>query len=676
MEQKPLDLEVHEGETKLDVWKRRVLFLLLIVLCVAFAAPTFGSCSGALGSGGSNVWGSFTVAGRRFVVREADFRRAHARYAAFARLYPGAAARLFPEIERKAGFGDDEIWAQLILDEAAKAGGVHVSDAEVQEALESHPQFQTAGHFDRDKYSAEMRQMHRYQGVDHAEFTSALRSILRTERWRSVWASAYSVPQSRETWQEWSKRNVKLTVDYVVQPYAPLAAKVASLPVTDEELKRIKILPKAVELLTLPARRGYEAAFVRTREVTDAQREAMTKLAADAGLLPKDESLQMVAWRQFYSNSKTGPYTRTAWIALHKPEYEAKLAEWQKLPEPRPEGSKPKEPGADWPEKPADEFGTYWRPFVEADVLGAATLRHMAGRAERESKSFADLAADFAQYGVRVVKTAEPLADADLPEKFPEGLGKDSELEGTVRAALRAPEAGTAFVPKVVTEPFLACRINERIRDRGWMIVRCSSYEAPRERDINEVRKELENIFREHRATELAGDLLRNVRTQVEAVQGDVAAKEAALRKLAGEAGLEVRTIRRFNALTERPTPPPAGGDAAAEAAAAQIRQRVRVQDEYPFLSKLDAGKFRDPVILDDRAGGAFLMLVVEKQEPGPLEIDEATLQSERIGRMYMARESMLDHFAPKELKARYGLELTPEGRTATEKQPEPEKKP
>jgi hypothetical protein len=43
---------------------------------------------------------------------------------------------------------------------------------------------------------------------------------------------------------------------------------------------------------------------------------------------------------------------------------------------------------------------------------------------------------------------------------------------------------------------------------------------------------------------------------------------------------------------------------------------------------------------------------------------------------MYMARESMLDHFAPKELKARYGLELTPEGRTATEKQPEPEKKP
>ena len=48
MEENPLDLELHEEETLWDAWKRRLMFALLMALCIAFAAPTFGSCDSAI----------------------------------------------------------------------------------------------------------------------------------------------------------------------------------------------------------------------------------------------------------------------------------------------------------------------------------------------------------------------------------------------------------------------------------------------------------------------------------------------------------------------------------------------------------------------------------------------------------------------------------------------------
>ena len=49
-DENPLDLEQHADETSWEVWKRRLIFGLLILLCVTFAAPTFSSCSSAFES--------------------------------------------------------------------------------------------------------------------------------------------------------------------------------------------------------------------------------------------------------------------------------------------------------------------------------------------------------------------------------------------------------------------------------------------------------------------------------------------------------------------------------------------------------------------------------------------------------------------------------------------------
>ena len=70
MDPKPLDLEEHEKDEPLSVWKRRAMFVLLIGLCVSFAAPTFGTCSGALGSGGVDAWATFSVGGEERIVRD------------------------------------------------------------------------------------------------------------------------------------------------------------------------------------------------------------------------------------------------------------------------------------------------------------------------------------------------------------------------------------------------------------------------------------------------------------------------------------------------------------------------------------------------------------------------------------------------------------------------------
>ena len=39
MEERPLELDRKDEEPGLSVWKRRILFVLMIGLCVAFAAP-------------------------------------------------------------------------------------------------------------------------------------------------------------------------------------------------------------------------------------------------------------------------------------------------------------------------------------------------------------------------------------------------------------------------------------------------------------------------------------------------------------------------------------------------------------------------------------------------------------------------------------------------------------
>ncbi|MCE9634163.1 MAG: SurA N-terminal domain-containing protein [Planctomycetes bacterium] len=666
LDEKPLDLEVHEGETPFAVWSRRLMFLLLIVLCVSFAAPAVGSCSGALGSGGSKLWGTFEVAGQKFDVHEAEFQRLHARYAAVFRLFD-------PQGQRS--LSNDEVWSQVILDEVAKAEGIHVSDDQIAKFIAMHPAFQSGGKFAEDKYRAEMKNLARYAGVDHEGFTSGLKSILRTEIYRGIYASAFTLPQSREAYDEWKKTNTKITVDYVVQPFSALREKARTLPVTDEDLRRAAILPDIVEMRTTPARRGIEAAYVRVHEVTPEQRAAMQLFVESAGLLPKDQSLEAVAWREYFSNKQEGgPYTRQTWIAAHRPAYEKELAAWTALPEPRPEASKPVDPSTvAWPEKPSDVFYKQWRGAVEIEVLGREVLRNMASRAEREGKAFADLLPEFAAMGVRVTSTPEPLTDAELVTKFPEGLGRESELEQAVRTRFRLPEGGAKFAPTALPDPVPACRVSDKPLERGWIALRWTSYEPARERDVLEIREKATDAYRAYRATELARDTLVEIRKKVEDAGGDVAAKRAALRKLAGEAGLSVQEIRRFNARTEKPRPQLLAEDATQDAREAADRavHRSRIQDDYPLLSKQEAGKIRDPILLDERTLAAYLILLVDKSEPGPIEMDAATLRNERMMRSYQSRTLMGSALGAKELKSRYRMVLTPDGKAATEKDSE-----
>ena len=72
-------------------------------------------------------------------------------------------------------------------------------------------------------------------------------------------------------------------------------------------------------------------------------------------------------------------------------------------------------------------------------------------------------------------------------------------------------------------------------------------------------------------------------------------------------------------------------------------------------------------MFLDDAVGAAFLVLLTEKHEPEPQEMDDNTLRAERYVRMFQARRAMNDALAPKELKKRFRLELTEDGRKATE---------
>lgn len=657
----PLDLDVHEGETKSKVWVRRTLFGLVIVLCVSFAAPQFGSCSGALGRGGTELWGTFRTGSEVHEVWEGDFRRTFSRVAAVARMF-----------DPQARVDDDLVWRHIILDAAAREQGIVVTDEQVLRRLAMHPVFQVDGKFDEAKYRAEIRQLAKYASVDHEGFTSALRSFLRTEIYANAWSAAFSVPQSRDAWEEWKKSHVKVSADWVVQPFAPLHEKSSALPVTDDDLRRVANLPEVAAMRTIPGRRGIEAAYLRVRDITDAQSAAMEKFVTENRLLGADQTLEIAAWTQFWANRQpgSGPYTRETWRTLRQPEYEKALREWEALPEPRPE--KPKEPGSDWPEQAQDEFDRHWAGFVSREVLAREVLRHMGQRAERESKPLAEIVPAYEAFGVRVVTTPEPVADSDLVEKFPEGLCRDSELEQAIRVRFRVPAAGQAFAPAVLPEPVPACMVSSRPQDRGWVVARWTSWDPPKEKDVLEpsVRAQAEPFFRKWRANELARDALAGVRREVEAAGKDLEPRREALRKAAAAAGLEVRSIRRFNRNTRRGTVPVVAADAAPEArrAAESITWRNRVLDDYEFLSRQEPGALRDPILIDDPIGAAFLMLVTERYEPAPVEMDDATTRMQRYLRGRQDMQEFMKALSFEEVRRRFALELTEAGRKATER--------
>lgn len=647
MDHKPLDLEEHKGESRAQVWTRRIMFVLLIVLCISFAAPTFGSCSGAFGTGGGPVVASFEIGPEKIDVAAAQFERYDLRLRSVYQLFrPGG------------DIDEAEVWSALILDEVAKREGIHVSDEQVSRFLERMPEFQTNGAFDPKKYAARIREFQRHTGLDHEGLTAGLRSILRGSVYQSAWLAAYDVPDSRKAYDEWKKRNLKITADYVVQEYAPLRDEALRMPVTEDDLRAARPLPEVTKILAIPARRGIEAAYMRVREITDEHRTKMEEFAASAGVLAADESVAQRAWMQFWDHCKAGGiYSQESWRAWQGRVHDEAVRAWEAAPE-ASRGEKPKDPRDEaYPAEPKDQFEKIWAPHVVKEVLAREVLRHMVLRAERESKGLADLLPAYEAMGVRVVATAEPISDADFNEKFPERLGKDSEFGQSI-LRVRMPDDPATFTPKYMVEPAPTTILNYFPEDRGYVVARITSYEKASSKDVldPEVRPRVEAYVREHRAADLASGRLKEMRTAVDAAGEGVEARRAAFRDRAAAAGLEVRTLRRFNQRTAKPTPAADPSGEAAIAAAARTRHRNRMVDDYPVLSRLDLGRMRDPVLADDATGAAYLALVVEKYEPPPIEMDEATL---RIQNMILARQSQqaaMEALSAKEVTKRFHL--------------------
>lgn len=659
MEENPLDLEQHEEESLWDVWKRRLMFGLLIALCITFAAPTFSSCSGALGSGGSELVGSYQVGDVRVDVSRADFDTTWQRLAFTMRLM-GAG-----EPETK-----EQVWAHILRNAAAEEAGVHIPSSRVGDLLASREIFQRGGAFDEGTYRAVLQQSTNSQLTPRA-FTRTLEELLRVQEYLGIYQAAFEIVPSREAYERWRDRAEKLSVTYVVQPFSGVEDEVAALEPTDAELRTFAQLPQAADRLRVEARKTVEAAYFLVRDMTDEQvAELERRLRADGRLRDDVDVLGL----QVYHGAKNAIFTRENWLRAARVEhaadmeaYRAELAEWEKLPE-ETRGEKPPEPPdpalESVPEDFIEQYRKFWRPRIVREVLAREFLRTFAEQAERENRSFADLAEDYVQLGVHVVQNEEPLADSEMAERFPEKLGQESELPVTVRSLLRGPSEGATFTPDVHTEPVPTTNLGHTLDDRGYMVLRLAGYEPSRVRDVSEARDVIVEMWREHTIRERA-------KARLEAVRDRVLDGGTTLEASAAESGLEVRTLRRFNRSTEErrmpPTAPGTAEDEATRSAREALRHRNRIVRDYAILSGIEVGQLRPSILLDDLTEAAYLVRMDEKHVPGPREIGQAELQAERITLMQETFQTQMDLQSFETLARRYRLDL---------REPEPAQQP
>ena len=105
---------------------------------------------------------------------------------------------------------------------------------------------------------------------------------------------------------------------------------------------------------------------------------------------------------------------------------------------------------------------------------------------------------------------------------------------------------------------------------------------------------------------------------------------------------LTSQTLRRFHRMTEAPKVPAAAPGQTltpeVEAAARRIKYRNLVQQEYPLLAGYPAGKFLEPPFMDDKSEAAYVMFIVEKHEPTPVEMRDADVRQARYGVAFQAK--------------------------------------
>jgi hypothetical protein len=337
------------------------------------------------------------------------------------------------------------------------------------------------------------------------------------------------------------------------------------------------------------------------------------------------------------------------------------LEAWSALPEEeragQPKPTEPPDPALDSvPEDFIERYRKFWRDRIVREVLAREFLREFAAQAERENRSFEDLAKDYEVLGVSVVSNDEALEDPDFSERFPERLGVDSELETTVRTYLPGPREGQAFTPEVHLQPVPTTRLGSVLDDRGYMVLRLSGFEPSRVRDVSEARDEIVEMWRDHEVRTRAKDRL-------EAIRAKVMNDEATLEEAAAEHGLDVRHLRRFNRATpERRIPPVAPGeeeDPARAAARDAIAWRNVVVGDYTILSRdVEPGTFRKSVLLDERSEAAYLIHVDGTHVPGPMEIGSAELQAERITLLQESFQAQMGLQSFESLVRRFQLDI------------------
>ena len=673
-----LDPDSHEGDTVTSVWKRRMILVLLIILVVAVAAPTFGGCSGFFST--KKIVASYEVAGTTYDVTEDDLMRTRSHFDSTMRLL--GFSRGLPEGDE----GINETLRRMMLAAAARSEGVHVPDSQIADLIESRPQFQVAGKFDDGRYRAALSNFSR-GGLTHEFLCEILRMVMLGETYEQLGAVTYEVVPGDGAYESWKKRSVKLSVEFVASPYEAQRAKIEAMQPSIEELDKIAALPAVRSILAVPPRKTIEVAYLKVEQMTDEQFAAAKKFAEEAELFSDDRPLEAEAFVIFH-NDRESIYTKEHWGQLEDPDYpsrrrafEEEHAKWEKLPkEGRPaEPQAPKDPTAAYPAEERAQ-APLWRDRTEKEVLCQRIVTHLATRAEREVKPLAEVGAEYARFGVRVVKNPEPLADDAIVEKFPDPVARDSEFDQVARVIFRAPAEGAVFKPQYQTQAVPTTKLSEKIHDRGWMVMRLESCDPARQYQVGERREAVLEFWRKYQVAEAAKTLAEDIRKKAESAGPDVAKVVESMQKSAAEAGLVAQSIRRFNRTTDAPKAPvAAAGQTLApdiQAAARRILERNRVQLDYQALSSLEVGKVRDPVLVDDKTEAVYVIAITEKHEPLPVEMRDADLRQEEFGEAQKARNRFETLFGYDTLAKRYNLRRFDDKTSKAEKAEKAEKKP
>jgi hypothetical protein len=661
-----LDPEAHEDDTVVSVWKRRMVLILLIVLVVAVAAPTFGGCSGFFDS--KKVVATFEAGGRTHEVDERGLHDFMRRYNMAMRLFPGpqGGAQMLPD-------GEEGVKSALhirMIDEAAKAEGVEVPDAVVTDTIRSHPYFQVAGKFDEARYRSVLNDLGRGE-LEHKDLAEILRMDLRRQHYEQIFGTAFELVPGQDAYESWKKRAAKLTVDFVPSSFELQRAKVEAMQPAEEDLEKLKNRPEVRKILAIPPSKVVEIAYAKASEMTAEQFAAAKKFLEEAEVYTEDAPLEAEAFRLFHENRDIA-FTAERWAKWSDPEfptklaqYEKDLAEWEKRPKEEKDKvappPKPKNPAEDWPGDPRGQFEK-WGDQIRKERVAKDLVKHMGQRAEREGKPLSALEPDYARFGVKTAKNAEPLPDDQIVEKFPASVARDSEFDQIVRGRLRAPAEGEAFKRRYhVDEPIPTTRLADRTADRGFMVAVLEQSDPARQYAVADKKVEIVKVWRELQIAEEAKKPLAEIKKEAEAAGTDVAKRQEALRAAAAKQGLPVHSLRRFNSKTEAPKAPAAEPGKTlppdVEAVAQRINWRNYVQKGYAQLSTMAPGQFVEPHWPGGEVQAAMLVLVVEKHEPAPVEMQDDDVRVERMIAARTARQKAMDLFGFDALAKRFNLQ-------------------